>query len=361
MRVGWIFIGAIIIVWGLLPIFQSKKEKEIGPAATEMFIRNWLTNDNGTLATYIQDNLSEDEDLVKGREALSESLGLWMEISVENNNREEFEQSFEVLKKYFLEEDGFVNWKLNEDGESLVYANALVDDLRLCLALFQASEKWNDHRYHDIAEKISEYLLGNNVYKNTLTDYYVKNRGDHSKYITLSYIEPESFMYLSKRNLIEHSLYKNMLNILKEAPVDQYYYPKAYDVDKKLYVYDDNINLIDQSLVVYYRAKVGYSTDEFRQFIKREFDNNGKVYGRYDRQSGRPIVTYESPSIYGWLILYHLEIGEKEMANSLYRRMIQFKSTNEKYYGGYSVYDGDTHIFENLVPLLAELKINSSF
>ena len=192
MRVGLIFIFLMMIVWGVLPIFLSKKEREIEPAATEMFIKKWLTNENGTLATYMKDGDSEDEDLVKGREALSESLGLWMEFAIENNQQEDFEQSFEMLKKYFLEDDGFVNWKLAEDGKSHVYANALVDDLRLCLALFQASEKWNDPRYQEIALQISQYLVENNVYRNILTDYYVKDEADHSRYITLSYIEPES-------------------------------------------------------------------------------------------------------------------------------------------------------------------------
>ena len=166
-------------------------------------------------------------------------------------------------------------------------------------------------------------------------------------------------MQLANRNLIEQSVYKNMLSVLKEAPVDQFFYPKAYDVETKKYVYDDNINIIDQSLVVYYRAKMGYPTKEFKQFIQKEYDKNGKIYGRYNRKSGKPVVAYESPSIYGWLILYHLEIGDTEMANSLYRRMIQFKSNSKKYFGGYSVYEGNTHIFENLVPLLAESKLKS--
>ncbi|QQK81438.1 hypothetical protein HUG20_16990 [Salicibibacter cibi] len=36
--------------------------------STEEFIYKWLKNDNGTLATYIQDSDQVDEDLVSGRE-----------------------------------------------------------------------------------------------------------------------------------------------------------------------------------------------------------------------------------------------------------------------------------------------------
>lgn len=43
---------------------------------TEEFIFRRLQNDNGTIATYILDNEGEDEDLVQGREALAETVGL---------------------------------------------------------------------------------------------------------------------------------------------------------------------------------------------------------------------------------------------------------------------------------------------
>lgn len=50
---------------------------------TEDFIYQWLRNDNGTLATYIKDSEQIDEDLVSGREALSETVGIWMMYAVE--------------------------------------------------------------------------------------------------------------------------------------------------------------------------------------------------------------------------------------------------------------------------------------
>ena len=49
---------------------------------TVSFVQDHMTNPNGTIATYLQDATSERADIVAGREALSESLGLWMQYAV---------------------------------------------------------------------------------------------------------------------------------------------------------------------------------------------------------------------------------------------------------------------------------------
>ena len=150
-----------------------------------------------------------------------------------------------------------------------------------------------------------------------------------------------------------------MIAILKNAPLVGFYYPKAYDVEKGVYLFDSEINMVDQSLLALYRGKEKYSTTAFLDFVKEEIELNWAIYGRYDRLSGRKLVDYESPAVYGWLILYSLELHEMELAQKLYKRMSQFKSHEPKYTGGYAVYNEDTHIFDNLVPLLAERKLDN--
>lgn len=334
--------------------FQFKQERKVESFATEGFIQKWLTNDNGTLATYIKDGETEDVDLVKGRESLSESLGLWMEYALLKGDRMLFDDSYEKLNRYFLEENGFVNWKLTEEGKSEVFANALVDDLRISLALFKASEKWQDVRYEKTANQISRYVVKFNVMEHLLTDYYVKTDDYASEVITLSYIEPEALSQLVDRGLLELSIHENMMRILTEAPGESSFYPKSYHVHKKQYQYDTNINLIDQALVAFYRAKSGASTDSFYRFIKREFEEHNKVFGQYDRFSENAVVTYESPAIYAWLILYSMELGDEALALDLFERMSDFKVNHFSYLGGYSIHKGDTHIFDNIIPLLAE-------
>ena len=73
-------------------------------------------------------------------------------------------------------------------------------------------------------------------------------------------------------------------------------------------------------------------------------------------QTKEPTVDYESPAIYGFLILYALEIEENDLAQAIYSRVKEFQIVDQdsEYYGGYSITDGNTHIFDNLIPLLAE-------
>ncbi|WP_159433401.1 glycosyl hydrolase family 8 [Bacillus tuaregi] len=327
------------------------------PFAAEGFIKKWLLNENQTLATYIKESESEDEDLVKGRETLSETLGLWMEYVYQKDDKEHFEEAYGILDNYFLEENGFVHWKLAETGKSEVSTNALVDDLRISHVLFQASEKWHEKKYEDAAIRIGEYIAKYNLYQNVLTDFYDRKYEYARPIITLSYIEPEAINVLEDMNLLNEGTYEKTMGILKDAPSDGPFFPKAYDVKQRKYMYDKDINLIDQSLVALYRAKSGYPTKKYASFIKKEFAKNGVIFGKYNRITGEPSVDYESPAIYGWLILFCVEIGENELAKGLFKEMVKFQSKDSDYYGGYSVYYDDTHIFDNLVPLLAERKL----
>ncbi|OMP66665.1 hypothetical protein BTO28_11530 [Domibacillus epiphyticus] len=341
-----------IASFGMFYLFL--KEESVKRFAVEGFIEKWLKNNNGTIATYIQDGELEDDDLVKGREALSETLGLWMEYSLLKEDQALFEDAYTQLKRYFLDQNGFVYWKLTESGKKEVSTNALVDDLRISRALFQAGEKWKDDRYDQTAKKISKYIVKHNLYEMSLTDFYDKKIGDGSKVITLSYIEPDSLKQMEKQGVMDKKLMNSMFGILKNAPVSGAFFPKSYNVEKKEYQYDQNVNLVDQSLVAYYREKNGYSTKAFNQFVKREIKKHGVIYGQYDRTTGQPIVEYESPAIYAWIILYCLELNDKELAKIMFEEMAKFQTKDSEYYGGYSIYKEDTHIFDNLVPLLAE-------
>jgi len=298
-----------------------------------------------------------DEDLVKGRESLSETLGLWMEYAIQKEDAELFEEAYRQLTRHFLDDNGFVYWKITEDGKQDVFANALVDDLRISYALFLAAELWDNEAYDNTARLVSEYVVKNNAYNGILTDFYDKKISYKSRVITLSYIEPDSLALLEERGVMGINMMRDMQEILRNAEPEGVFYPKSYHVQKKEYQFDEAINLIDQSLVAYYRAKNGYPTDVYYEFIKQELVKHGVIYGQYNKETKEPLVDYESPAIYGWLILFSLEKNDDEFALQLFKEMNKFQAKNSKYRGGYSVYQDDTHIFDNLVPLIAEKEL----
>lgn len=327
---------------------------------TENFIQAWMKNDNGTLATYLRDGNAYDADLVKGREALAESLGLWMLYAIEKDDQRLFQESFQLLEELFLEKDGFVYWKLNESGESEVYTNALADDLRIIDALLVAKEKWGQDQYEKTAILMSQYVNEFSTNRSILTDFYERLEQYSSSSITLSYIDISVIEKMRKGQLLDEQLFERTKAVLKNAPLKKGFYPKSYHVIKQSYAYDAEVNMVDQALTAYHQARMGIVSSEFLDFIKKEILKQGVIYGRYHLKTRKPAVEYESPAVYGILIMYCLEIKEEDLAKTIYDRMVLFRNNDDDdpYYGGYSISkEGNTHIFDNLVPLLAETKL----
>lgn len=354
-----IVVILLLIGVGVVIGVTNRENPEEQAGITEEFIHQWLKNDNGTIATYIQDSGEVDEDLVQGRETLAETVGLWMFYALREDDQALFDEAYDQLEEYFLENDGFVNWKLTENGISEVSTNALIDDIRIMDALIIAHDKWGGDQYMETAASISEYLTENNVNNGIYTDFYEQADRYASADITLSYIDIRAMNDIVDHGLLDAELVNETTQILTEAPLDNGFYPMSYNVEEDAYSFDDNINIVDQAILAYHHAQAGNPSEEFLEFIREEMDNRGLVHGMYDRETREPTVDYESPAVYGYLILYTLEAGEDELAQAIYDQMKEFQVTDEdsEYYGGYSIDDGDTHIFDNLVPLLAEQQI----
>jgi len=273
-----------------------------------------------------------------------------------------FDEAHNQLEEYFLESDGFVHWKLTEDGRSEVSANALIDDIRIIDALLSARDKWNEEQSTEVAESISEYLITHNVNNKIFTDFYEREDEYASADITLSYIDVQAINKMVDQGLSDIRVAKETIRVLTEAPLDNGFYPKSYNVEEESYSFDYHINMVDQAITAYHHAEAGNPSAAFLEFIKEEMRNRGVVHGMYNRETKEPTVDYESPAVYGFLILYSLEVSEDELAYEIYERMKEFQVTDRRnpYYGGYSIDDDDTHIFDNLVPLLAEQQIRKN-
>ncbi|MCA1012287.1 glycosyl hydrolase family 8 [Halobacillus halophilus] len=349
-----IMISLLIIVVINIAFFTKLWGAEAVSKHTESFIKTFMTNKNGTLATYIKNAEHLDSDEVRGREALSESLGLWMLYAVEKGDHSIFKEAYHVLETYFLTDDGFIFWKLTESGEAEVDTDALVDNLRITEALFKAEEQWNEKKYGETAIRIGEYMKDYFGTENIWTDFYDRRHRQTSNVLTYSYIDVEALKLLKDHQLIPPSTYKQMTSLLTEAELKNGFYPKSIHADSNKVSYNNEVNMIDQILVALNQAKWGSASSEFTNFVTEEMTTKGKLYGRYSLETKAPTVEYESPALYGFLILYAMELDDKKLALQAYHRMTDFRETMFKYKGGYAVSNGDTHIFDNLVPLLAE-------
>ncbi|BAQ09587.1 putative lipoprotein ydaj [Bacillus sp. OxB-1] len=330
---------------------DDEKKKEIAkePLLAEHFIQNYLLREDGRMQT----DLLDQQDVY-----LSETVGLWMDYLVAKNDVALFDQQVEALETYFLTKDHLVTWELQ--GTSKAPANAFIDDLRIINALYEAGEKWHQGAYLKLAAKMGKSLIRYQMNDDLLVDHVDLESKYKGENITLSYIIPAGFDRLQQLSLPDQT-YDMTKQVLLEAPVSPLgFFPKTYHVKTQSYSYDTEINLIDQFYVGYHRAQWQGDVTPLLDFTKTAFaKGDGKLYGRYNRDTGEATVPYEAAAVYALAILMCLEIEEQDFAKQLFNQMKTLQQANEKlpYYGGYTdIYSKDTHTFDNLLALLAERK-----
>lgn len=67
------------------------------------------------------------------------------------------------------------------------------------------------------------------------------------------------------------------VNILTEAPIENGFYPKSYNVENRAYHFDDDINMIDQLIPAYHLSREGIDSDILLSFIREEMDERGVI------------------------------------------------------------------------------------
>ncbi|WP_110114867.1 glycosyl hydrolase family 8 [Bacillus sp. CGMCC 1.16541] len=329
--------------------------------ATEGFINKHMTNQNGTLATYRLPSTTADPNYALGRETLSESIGLWMEYLLVQGKQTEFNQQLQLLNRYYKDSTKhLLYWKLAADGTKNSATNALIDDLKVVEVLYRAHEKWGTTSYKQTADQIARGLAQYQKRQGIYSDYYDIVNGWVGNQVTLSYLNPYAFNKMVQYGIISKAEADRQLVVAKNAPSKNGFLPKRYIISQNAYRYDTRINMIDQSYAALQLSRHGVPKTELANWIEAEFLRYGKLYGQYDLNTKKPLVNYESPALYGITILYFLEVGKTDTAVKMYKRMIQFRENNASntYYGGYvTLQNNDTHMFDNLFPLLAETEL----
>lgn len=343
----------IILVLGTATVLTARTMSKPRISPTAEFMQTHMLNPNGTITSYLKDESSTDPNIVAGHEALSESVGLWMQYTLLQHDQVSFDNEYMLLNKYFLSPEHYVWWKLDKNGTSHVNTNALGDDLRIVGSLLDAYERWNKPEYLNTAKQIVNTLWEHDQKNGYLVDYHDFLHNISSDQLSLTYIDAAAFSRMQKYNLISQQEYNRYMKLLKNIPNDGLFYPRILNVTTGQYGYDQEVNLIDQLIIAVHLTAEGQSSKQLVSFLKEQFAQDGRLYGRYHADNHQPAVAYESPAVYGLAILVALQTNDKEWANQLYERMITFRADTGEYTGGY-VSEGDTHTFDNLLALLAE-------
>lgn len=356
MKRKWRLILTFAVICVVVVVFIIMKMTNNPRVSTEKFVRNHMFNPSGIISSYLQDAPSTDPNVVAGREALSESLGLWLEYGIVMEDQKLFAEMTHQLRSKFTSPQGHIYWKLSKEGISDVNTNALGDDLRIIRTLLQAYELWGDQADLQLAKKLTAYLMEKTTFEGYLVDFYDESNHYFSPTLSLVYIDIKAFQLMKKHQLISSDADNKYIAILNDMPTDTLFYPKLYEVQTGKYTYDDKVNLIDQLIVALHAGDAGINNQPLLKFLREQFDQYHKIFGAYDRQTLQRAVEYESPSVYALAILLAIQQDDRESVGKWYKRMLYFQTKQGKYAGGY-VFDDNTHAFDNLFPLLAEAQL----
>ncbi|MET3683249.1 hypothetical protein ABID56_001340 [Alkalibacillus flavidus] len=292
--------------------------------STKKFIENNFINQDEKIKTYI-----------KEKEFLTESIGFYMQFLLQTNQEKAFQQQTRIVQE--ISQGGFVPWR-SQDAHS----NASVDDLRIMKSLYEGANKW-DGKYETTANEIKSFLKEHQMKDNLIVDFYDMNSEKASEEVHLSYIDAEALDYFDPPIKEAH---EKLLRKVK----DEVYFPEVYQVDSEKFKYQSEVNMIDQSLIALNSSLLGFQPDSFFAFVEEEMRETGRIYGRYDRSTREPTVTYESPSVYAFLTMTYIENENLNDARTFYERMKELQTDD----GGYKSSDDNAHFFDNILPAIAE-------
>lgn len=314
---------------------------------TEAFIATHLVKNNGL----IRSNMT-----TRQQEYLSESIGLWMYYLQQVNNEQVFRQQFDVFQRYFYTSHQVIPWIIEVENVSTV--NALIDDFRIMMALHHAAQKFGDANYEHTATAIGKTIVQRQLINGVFVDFYDENSAYANDSVTLSYMMPEAFQYLRSVGILASEYYEKNRRILVDAPShEMYFFPKSYHIPSHTYQFEEEVNMIDQYYVGFYRAQWHGDVSQLVDFTKRQLAEHGRIFGRYDAREGQTTVAYESPSAYALAILMMLTLDEDDVAKQLWSQLqtLRVDDSSSPYYGGYiDVLSKDTHMFDNVLPAIVE-------
>lgn len=319
---------------------QSGEEEKICLA----FLTGNMIKDGGVYTGY--QNGSDNKELAKGHEVLSESEGLLLRYAVLAGE----EAIYQEVKGYItgvLEQENYLSYRIDEESTPHL-VNAAVDDLRIIRGLYEGGDA-------ELADKYAANLLQTNEKRGLLVDFYSGEEEESGDAFTLCYGDLRAMEYAASENLRwEEIRDKTEQVMLKGYLGDAFpFFHTRYDVKKQTYSSDD-INMVEALLTAFHLAEAGSCPLKTVEWLKQNLDS-GPIYGTYST-TGDPLTEVESTAVYALCMMLGAQTGEQEIYEAARERMLAFQVTDStsEVYGGFA--DSKTltaHSFDNLMALLA--------
>ncbi len=334
-KTKWIIILLLLAIGALVPspalLAQSSPQD-----LTLQFILSAMMNEQGGIYTQHQNLPASGEELIGGHSILLQNNSLLMLYAAYQGNRQLFDQQVKVLENYFLEErTGMLHWRLDAQMQSSesswgTYSNDLSDSLRVVESLLLAYDVWGDESYLELALEIGDGIEEHNTASDDTLRYYASwtSENEPAGYgdkVVLSQLNLRAMTGLAWLNRPwENLLFVNLLIALsgttKSGLFYQYYLPK-----EKRYEKGDG-SMIQMAQTAYHLAVYAHvigdaaaldAAQNFLDFAKEEYDTRGKIFGRYDPDTGTALVNWENIAVYALIAQVALQLEDSTFAEAL--------------------------------------------
>lgn len=310
--------------------------------------RNMINEKGGVYTNY----LDKQGNSPKGHDVLSESMGLLMEYAVITENKELFDQSWKFVQSNMLR-DNLVAWYVTDSGEA-AKANAMLDDLRIAVALAHAHELWGGY---EVYREQSEAMLSYNNYKGQLTSFYDFEQGLSGTSISLCYGDFEGMALLSKDAPKWNERKEKLKEIVEKGYIGDSFplYYSSWDYKKQEYD-KRNLNTAEALMTLYHLAKEDLIKETSIEWLLEQLEKH-KLAAQYTVDG--TVVSgfdYDSTAVYAIAALIGQECGNAKLYTLALRAMEKAKITDKEtnFYGGFSYETNgeDMTAFDQLMPLL---------
>lgn len=290
-----------LLLFVLLPLLASCAEEDVSEEPAFAYVESHYRMNDGTVGAYPDDRQAP---------RLSESLGQYLEYLVSVGEQTLYEEQVKRLEDDFLADTpagSAVRWELNEGAS----ANALIDDVRIAAALRDGAEKFKKPAYGELAERILLTIRTNQLNDGVITDFlsWDEKQAHAAETVTLSYLTPDFFSLFPDAEANRR--------LLEDMPGGDPFFPETYQVASAEWVLKSEIHMVDQLLIANNRSALGIDSPEFKEWLIREWSENGRLSGRYVRESGKPVEGYEALSVYALAVEYLESEEEKETASEI--------------------------------------------
>lgn len=252
-------------------------------------------------------------------QALSESIGLYIDYLVTEQDQTKFQEQFKHLCDNFIcrkEGKTYIRQAVSEQTT----INRLIDDVRVITALKKASQLFNEHAYETLADELAMSISTVQRQSDVVVDFYDWEHEQAASQITLSYLTKDFFESMTSAHQNER--------ILRGAARGILFFPEHYNTEKNEYVETDEVHLIDQLLIALNRANLGETSPRFQRWVKAIWQSEGKIGKCYDCVTQTSIDSEESVALYYYLYQYFSLIEEYKLAIEVRKRVIEMMTEN---------------------------------